>query len=53
MEEIIEKLVALREDKPYIYLTNDIIKEYIEQDIELLIKEIKKSLEDILGSDKE
>ena len=47
MEEIIGKLVALKEDKPYIYLTDDIIKEYIEQDIELLIEEVRKGVEEI------
>ncbi len=47
MEEIIGKLIALKEDKPHIYLTDDIIKEYIEEDIELLIKEVKKEVEDI------
>ena len=44
MEEIISKINTLKEDKPWIVLTDDIIKEYILEDINLLISEIKEEL---------
>lgn len=44
MEDIIMKLQALKEDKPHLIITNDIIKSYIEDNIELLIAEIKENL---------
>lgn len=45
MEEIISKLVTLLEDKPYLILTDDDIKSCIEDDIDLLVKEIREEVE--------
>ena len=42
MDSIIIKLNALKEDKPNIVITDDIIKQYILDNIEELIKEIKE-----------
>lgn len=44
MEYIIMQIEALKDDKPWIYITDDVIKDYIEDNIELLIKEIKENL---------
>lgn len=44
MEDIIMKLQALKDDKPHLIITEDIIKSYIEDNMELLIKEIKKEI---------
>lgn len=44
MEEIIGLLNALKEDKPYLILTDEIIKEYILDNIDYIIKEIKEEL---------
>lgn len=44
MKEIIGMLETLKEDKPHIVITDDIIKEYIEENIDLLIEEIKDEL---------
>jgi len=44
MEEIISKINTLREDKPELILTEDIIKEYILDHIDILVKEIEEKL---------
>lgn len=41
MENIKEKLESLKEDKPGIVITDDLIKEYILDNIDLIVKEIK------------
>ncbi len=44
MEDIIEKINALRDDKPGLILTDDIIKQFILDNMELLIQEIEDNL---------
>lgn len=44
MEEIIGMLVTLKEDKPQLIITDDIIRAYIEDNIDVLIREIKEEL---------
>lgn len=44
MEEIIGLLNTLKEDKPNVILTDEIIKEYILDNIDCIIKEIKEEL---------
>lgn len=44
MNEIIGMLEALKEDNPQLIITDDIIKEYIEEYMELLIDEIRAEL---------
>ena len=44
MEEIIEKINTLREDKPYVVITESLIKQYILDNIDILIKEIEEML---------
>lgn len=44
MEEIIGMLAALKEDKPQLIITDDIIRAYIEDNIDVLIREIKEEL---------
>lgn len=41
MEDIRTKIESLKEDKPGIVITDDLIKEYILDNIDLLVKEIK------------
>lgn len=43
MEEIIEMLKALKEDKQII-IDDDLIKNYIEENINLIIEEIKQEV---------
>lgn len=43
MNEIIEMLINLKVDKS-MYITDDIIKQYIEDNIELLVKEISQEV---------
>lgn len=43
MNEIIEMLINLKIDKP-MYITDGIIKQYIEDNIELLVKEISQEV---------
>lgn len=44
MESIIGSLQALKEDKPWIYITDDDIKQYIEDNIDELIRQIREEL---------
>ena len=44
MNEIIGMLQVLKEDHEQIIITNDMIKEYIEDNIELLVNEIRDEL---------
>lgn len=44
MNDIIGMLQALKEDKPDLVITEDIIKEFIEDNIDVLIKEIYDEL---------
>ena len=45
MEDIVSKLVALLEDKPYLILDDDTIKGYIEDNIEELIDKIREEVD--------
>ena len=45
MEEIISKLVTLLEDKPSLILTDDDIKSCIEDEMDLLVEEIRKEID--------
>lgn len=42
MEEIVEKINTLREDKPYVIITESLIKQYILDNVDILIKEIEE-----------
>ena len=44
MNNIIEMIQAYKEDNPHIIITDDMIKEIIEQSIDELVKEIKENL---------
>ena len=44
MEDIILDLKMLKEDRPNVIITDEIIKEYILGNIECLIKEIKEEI---------
>jgi hypothetical protein len=44
MNTIIQDLIELKTDKPNFVITEDIIKEYIEENIDELIKDIKEEL---------
>ena len=44
MEEIISILVELKEDKPHLVITDNLIKQYIEDNIDLLVEEIKEEV---------
>ena len=41
MMEIVEMLKALKEDKPYLRIDEDLIKSYVEEYIDIIVKEIK------------
>ena len=45
MKDIVSKLVTLLEDKPYLILDDDTIKAYIEDNMEELIEEIRKEVD--------
>ena len=45
MQEIISKIETLKEDKPELIITKDLIKKYIEDNLETLVKEIEDLLE--------
>lgn len=42
MKDILEMLQSLKEDKPELVITDDIIRQYVEDNIDLVIKEIKE-----------
>ena len=42
MEEIISMIRTLKEDKPHLILTDDLIKDYIAEYLDLLVEEIRK-----------
>lgn len=44
MQEIISKIETLKEDKPELIITKDLIKQYIEDNLEALVKEIEDLL---------
>lgn len=44
IDEIINMIQAYKEDNPHIVITDDMIKEIIEENMEKLIKEIKEEL---------
>ena len=44
MEEIIAGIIAYKEDNPHVYITDDMIKGAIEENIEKLIKEITENI---------
>lgn len=46
MDEIEYKIEQLLDDKPYLVITDSIIKQYIEDNIDLLIKQIRKEMFD-------
>jgi len=44
MDNIIEIIQTYKEDNPHITITDDMIKEIIEQNIDELVKEVKEEL---------
>lgn len=44
MDYIIERIQAYKEDNPHVIITDDMIKQVIEDNIEELVKEIKEDL---------
>ena len=44
MEEIIGIIQALKEDKPELIITKDLIKEYIEDNIDMLVDEVYEEI---------
>ena len=44
MEEIIGMLQALKEDKPNVIITDDIIKDYIAEYLDILVEEIRNEV---------
>ena len=44
MQEIIEIIKTYKEDHPHVYITESMIKAVIEENIELLIKEISEEI---------
>lgn len=44
MNDIIGIIQAYKEDNPHVIITDDMIKEVIEENIEELVKEIKEDL---------
>ena len=44
MQEIIEIIKTYKEDNPEVYITESMIKAVIEENIELLIKEISEEI---------
>lgn len=44
MDQIIGMLMALKEDEPQLIITDDIIKSYIEEYMDLIIDEIQREL---------
>lgn len=44
MNNIIGMIQAYKEDNPHVIITDDMIKEVIEENIEELVKEIKEDL---------
>lgn len=45
MEKIISELQTLKEDRPHLYLDDNTIRAYIEDNMELLIDEIREQVE--------
>lgn len=44
MQEIIEIIKTYKEDNPHVYITSSMIQAVIEENIELLIKEISEEI---------
>lgn len=44
MKNIIEIIQTYKEDNPHVIITEDMIKEVIEENIEELVKEVKEEL---------
>ena len=44
MEKIIGMLLALKEDNPQIVITDEMVKEFINENIEVLVDEIQREL---------
>lgn len=44
MEKIIFEIVTYKEDNPHVYITDDMIKGVIEENIDELIKEIREEI---------
>lgn len=44
VEDIVEKIETLQEDKPNVVLTDDLIKEFVLDNLEQLVEEIKEYL---------
>ena len=44
MEKIIFDIETYKEDNPHVYITDDMIKAVIEDNVEELIKEIRKEI---------
>ena len=44
MEKIIFDIITYKEDNPHVYITDDMIKYLIEENIDELIKEIREEI---------
>ena len=44
VEDIVEKIETLQEDKPNVVLTDDLIKEFVLDNLEQFVEEIKEYL---------
>ena len=44
MNEVIEKIETLQEDKPELKITDDLIKQFIEDNVDWIVKEIQDEL---------
>lgn len=44
MEKIIMDIITYKEDNPHVYITDDMIKGVIEENIDELIKEIREEI---------
>lgn len=47
INEIASNLLTLKEDKPYLIITDEIIKDFIEEDIDKIVKLVKEELEQL------
>ena len=46
MEYIEDIIKAYKEDNPHIYITDEMIKEIIEENLDILVKEVKEVIND-------
>lgn len=45
MEDIVNKIESLKEDKPELVITESLIRQYIEDNMDSLVKDIKELLD--------